>query len=81
MSEYGDYTNRVSSLIQELPKPPKGCWRTLDEVEIYYKTDPVLMAKLHSGDGYYGENKNPYEKGTGNWNIYENAFETMRGEK
>jgi hypothetical protein len=33
-------------------------------VEIYYKTDPVLMAQLHSGDGYYGENKNPYEKGT-----------------
>jgi hypothetical protein len=48
--------------------------RKLDEVETLYSGDPKKMALLHSGDGYYRENQNPYSIHTREWNMYENEF-------
>jgi hypothetical protein len=79
MSEYGDYTSMATSAINEkLMGIPKGFSRRLDEVEIHYKDDPKRMAALHNGDGYYMGNRNPYERFSGNYNTYENAFLTMQ---
>jgi len=79
MSEYGDYTSMATDAIHErLMAIPKGFSRRLDEVEIHYKDNPKAMAALHSGDGYYGENNNPYDKHSGNYNAYENAFLSMQ---
>jgi len=78
VSEYARYINKATDSIHErLMALPKGFSRHLDEVEIHYKDDPKKMAALHSGDGYYMENRNPYERLSGNYNAYENAFLTM----